>query len=731
EAFWFEGPAGISCAPNAVSPVALCNPRGTAIMQNALWTGMFNDASVNGEMSFPGVEGLQVLLEGNGMKVGDGGIGVVFSQKAWGQNRSLSKDDFMELTRAIETMHVDALLQRIAGRLEQQDFPYVLPSEMGQFRPVTPTDELVAEPVRRAKFMYNSYYALVVQCNVQRSHEDRRLRHRFTDGVFAPAIPVASFGDAARKDAAGEVCSSMTAALFGALDAKVWGGWDALTKCAPPTAALFEQCMSGAYFAAVTDVVSAPPLESIPGFAPLCPVEIGNASVAAQAERSWVAANAAQEDHAEVERILAASWEEEKQRIPSSCRAFLTAESAELFRRGKYCEALETVVSCRAGSGCATPAAPFAPKVNPWEGAGITEGAVRDREEMLTHLDSADAVVVDAGVIAAWKKNVDSAPPSIRAFLPEDPPQEFWVEEYYSAIHRVVGVKLPAVATFGTGRPGDARQADVLAIARRSAPLMADPVDAMEVAGGAAAGATAHIGPRSMRELSSFEGHWNFEGFVMHFDDQPRTTGKKGNSKGLKDSPQKGLKDSPQKRGSAASSSGGLAMGAMMMGRTGPVIVTLFDAAARDILQVVSSRTGPRSAQQPKVIFAFANVRVATLPEGGDWNGKLLTQVRALHSSTAKGVAVPGTVASAVTMPSLPHMAAGVAFAIPQADVCADFLSVRDFMKGPFRGTFTGVVANVEGASFTGMLYLMKDAFVFPVAHRDLCPQARIEITID
>ena len=101
-------------------------------MENTQWTSIFDDAAVNGEISSPGIEGLQVLLEGHDMKVGDGEIGAVFSQKAWEHCRSLSKEDFMQFLRALESMRSDALLQMIAGRVEQRDFPYVLPSEMGK-----------------------------------------------------------------------------------------------------------------------------------------------------------------------------------------------------------------------------------------------------------------------------------------------------------------------------------------------------------------------------------------------------------------------------------------------------------------------------------------------------------------------------------------------------------------------------------------------------------------------
>ena len=707
-------------------------------MQNAQWASMFDDSAVNGEMLSPGVEGLQVLLEGHGMQVGDGEIGAVFTQKAWEPRRSLSKEDFMELMRALEAMRSDALLQRIAGRVEQREFPYVLPSEMGQedeqsmardalefvlktehaelqsfidkkyadFRAITPTDEEVPEPVRRAKFMYSSYYALVVQYNVHRSYGDRKLRHRFTDGVFVPVIPVASLGDVAKKDAAGQASSQMTAALVEALDAKVWDGWDALTKYVPPTEQLFEQYMSGEYFAVMTDVVSAPPPESISVFTPLYPVETGNASPAVQAERSGVVANAVQEDHAEVERILAASWEEEKQRIPPSCRAFLTAESAELFRRGKYYEALETVVNSRAVSGTATPMSPFIPKVSPSEGVDITEHVVTYREEMLKQLDSTDMAAVDADVIGAWKKTVDTAPPSIRALLPEDPPQEFWVEEYYSAIQRAVLVKVPAAggaaaasaAGFPVRVPAQGATSDKVMV-------MADMDGGMGAGGGAAAGArAAGAGIAGMDALLSGAGfaeaavptraetgpleflgsakifaeacagtRWVYEGVLLESDEDIRPV------------PVRDAGRSPGKRKASGSSGEVVALDVKFADKTGPVNFTLWEETAREMLALI-----PGAGRR---VFRLENMRVATLPQN-DWNGTVLTTLKVVHS-VSRAPNREGTIVRLAATPTSPFMLTGV-FRTPGADVAiSNFAGSRSRLVAPFRASFVGAILSV------------------------------------
>ena len=126
-----------------------------------------------------------------------------------------------------------------------------------------------------------------------------------------------------------------------------------------------------------------------------------------------------------------------------------------------------------------------------------------------------------------------------------------------------------------------------------------------------------------------------------------------------------------------------------------------------------------------------------------------------------------------------------VQFAAPEMNVCRDFLSIRDQATAPFRGTFVGVVADVEDMAWTstgapkrrfklvdragaflqccalahsvgnravqtgaqvivyhgtgraaignqeGQIYLMKDALVIAFGRQDSPPQPRIQIAIE
>ena len=337
---------------------------------------MFETAVEDGIMESPGVDGLHGLLELNELHVALIDVQSVFDQKRWDYDRSFDKNDFVEfmevLTSRIPGLSKEAtsalsdkdndLYERIAGRIDERSFPYVLAAEAqeetvkhiadsmlssmmksdyveiqsyvdhkwAEFRSSSPVDDNVPEKVRRAKFMQDSFYVLCVQFYIERSFTEKRLRHHFSNGVFVPVIPVASMSDESKKAIATDATSSMSDNMVAQLDEKFWFRWAELTKYVSPTLELFGDYVRGEYFNIMADVVRCAPKVCIPKVSPTDSVGIN------VAECEDILRRMQYNDGNVVEAGVMELWTKHIETAPSEIRSFLPRSAPEEFWKEKY-----------------------------------------------------------------------------------------------------------------------------------------------------------------------------------------------------------------------------------------------------------------------------------------------------------------------------------------------------------------------------------------------------------
>ena len=579
-------------------------------MEFSQWSSIFDSAAVAGEIASPGVAGLQVLLQGHGMRVEDEQLAAAFTLNSWEPSHTFSKDDFIGFMQHAVQAQNDALVRRIADRVDSHEFPCVQPSDLeeggaqdvakaalefllkteqaevqsyvdqkyAEFRALSPTDESVPEPVRRAKFMYSSFYGLVVDFHLQKSYENKQLRHRFTDGVFVPVIPVASIGDAAKRAAAAAAAAQMKAALMGVLEKRVWAGWDLLTRHVMPSPDLFMKFMTAEYFEVLADVVSAASSPTVIAFVPrVAPEDVAGADVR-ELERILQGMTGA--DGAATEAAVEKMWTQYTSSLSASMKALLPNAPTEAFWHENYYSVAAQILADRAMAESGTAHARFTPRVLP---ADAVAANVEECEEIARAMTEADGAAVEVAVEKMWKDYASGFPGSLRSLLPPAPTREFWEEKYYEVAAQIIGSHPSALAIAPEVRaPSQTPLAKRARVADQVLPsdavmgvdgLLNDAAGAPSFAAGAA-DAVEYIGSIRMHELTRTDGYWNYEGHVIHFDDQPRVTGQADQGKSPKKSPVKG--------GASVAVKTGVAIDVLMLDRTGPAMVTLFDDAARD-----------------------------------------------------------------------------------------------------------------------------------------------------
>ena len=106
---------------------------------------------------------------------------------------------------------------------------------------------------------------------------------------------------------------------------------------------------------------------------------------------------------------------------------------------------------------------------------------------------------------------------------------------------------------------------------------------------------------------------WKFEGVVVACDEQPREY-------------------AANVKRSQSQESTGSALDMLMVDKTGPVMVTLWDSAVTEFQQMVP-RPAPSGSQ---MTLLLSRLRVGELPKS-EWNGSLLTPIYGLHSVTGVG----------------------------------------------------------------------------------------------
>ena len=132
-----------------------------------------------------------------------------------------------------------------------------------------------------------------------------------------------------------------------------------------------------------------------------------------------------------------------------------------------------------------------------------------------------------------------------------------------------------------------------------------------------------------------------------------------------------------------------------MVDRTGPVMVSLWDAAAHQLSRVVHN--APKGSRP---LLLLQKVRI-TLMAQNDWNGTCVTSMKIL-GSVATGEAGEGTTIQRLSSPLSPYNQSHMHYVCPKPPAAViDFHQLRDH-RLPFRGTFIGCVQNLAPIDATG-----------------------------
>ena len=203
------------------------------------------------------------------------------------------------------------------------------------------------------------------------------------------------------------------------------------------------------------------------------------------------------------------------------------------------------------------------------------------------------------------------------------------------------------------------------------------------VVGKAEAEAVQFISSRCLMRTEALDGLWNFEGFVLHYDDVPRSVEKveTGNS--------------VLKRRASEPEEPSLALDVLMGDRLGPVLVNLREASVKQFMELMAMV----SPSGPKAVMKVTNLRAIPLPKSS-WNGKILTPMKILQAGQ-KRMRCPVSIVTMSRTPLSPYMSSSLKYDVPHQSVCVDFLSMKNRLVAPFRASFLGVVVNAQEVSPT------------------------------
>ncbi len=157
------------------------------------------------------------------------------------------------------------------------------------------------------------------------------------------------------------------------------------------------------------------------------------------------------------------------------------------------------------------------------------------------------------------------------------------------------------------------------------------------------------VSSQMLRTSQTLSGYWKFEGWVLQYDEVPKSFNKAEQS------------GSPlRKRKQNVMEDSGLCMGLLLADRHGPAMVTLWGDTVKQFLELLPALS-PSSASKP--LLSLSMVRIAGVPQN-DWNGTLLSPMHVLHS-VARRAQNPPTSISLLRSASSPHMHASVVFQVP------------------------------------------------------------------
>ena len=176
-----------------------------------------------------------------------------------------------------------------------------------------------------------------------------------------------------------------------------------------------------------------------------------------------------------------------------------------------------------------------------------------------------------------------------------------------------------------------------------------------------------------------------FEGILLRCDSEPRQF-------------QSTPLTSPRKRRADEEDSEKVALDLLLGDQTGPVMVTLWADMAKSFVDDVADQRA-RVTGTASLVVSFDIVEVTSLPKN-QWNGRCLTSMRVLQTLPPAKERV-GTKVSIGKPPMSPFLTSG-RFAVPSGEVCiSQFSQVKTRCIAPFRGTFKGVVVDLQDLDFS------------------------------
>ena len=310
-----------------------------------------------------------------------------------------------------------------------------------------------------------------------------------------------------------------------------------------------------------------------------------------------------------------------------------------------------------------------------------------------------------------WESDLEKQPAAIRSLLPNDPPQRFWIQQYYNAVAEIAAT-LPGLQpeqpsehhtdtvqaqtdTAPWSLPA-AQAGQVVEFEHGSAQSQSDNNNQQIFGLQAIMSGSAFFGRASpskddveMEFVSSrtllsgveYPRRVRYEGILVYHDQQARDT-----------TPRASSTSSSRKRSLGGAEEPNIACDLVLTDNSGPVLVTLWGNVATSFYSAIGSAVGP--------IVALDAMRVAPLPANSDWNGTSLTTIRVLHSTPPVG-SRDGTTVTTAAKATSPYL--GTEFdPPPEPPVCiTQFVSVRNKLKSPFRISIRGVVTELSDMQFT------------------------------
>ena len=329
-------------------------------------------------------------------------------------------------TSGDEAAELAALVDLVAQRASQRQFPCVLPKELKSseaveeaelvlqfvrqseavqlqsfldhkyevYRQSCPAEPSISEKERRMEYAMECHYIHVHEFLCAETLRVHSFRHRFEAGQFIPLVSPSALKQSDEKIAAASALRKVVEVVFSqrrespgfmffqSFDGALWAKWSEYESMAKytdkPMEEVFRAFLLSDYYVTMADVIEQMVQGSTRALEPAFPVTSGGASPEEQQDRSAVlavadAADAARVDaiiQAELDRMLGDMAPELKSLLPEDCHA--------AYREKRYFSVLAEAVGERLRSGTASSRTCMA-KVQPEEGCEDAEEVDRRR----------------------------------------------------------------------------------------------------------------------------------------------------------------------------------------------------------------------------------------------------------------------------------------------------------------------------------------------------------------